>query len=114
MPYFSIETTEQIEESEAKKIMKKASNLIAAILGKPESVVMVSMKPGTAMIFAGAEGPTAFVCLKSINLSADQCPILSEKICSFVEQEVSVPKGRVFIDFTNLEGKYFGWDGRTL
>ncbi len=114
MPYFSIDTNQPLENASTQEIMKKASALIAGLLGKPESVVMVSIKPGTPMTFAGTDDPTAFAGLKSIGLATDRCPELSEKICGFIEQELGVSKGRIFIDFKNLEGKLFGWDGRTL
>ncbi len=114
MPYFSIDTNQTLEEASTKEIMKKASSMIAGLLGKAESVVMVSLKPGTLMTFAGTDEPTAFASLKSIGLTTDQCPELSEKICGFIGHELGIPKGRIFIDFKNLEGKLFGWDGRTL
>lgn len=114
MPYFSIDTNQALEASKTKEIMKKASVLIAELLGKPESYVMVSIKPDTPLIFGGAADPAAFVRLKSIGLAEDRCAEFSEKICGFIEQELEIPKNRVFIDFKDLERKIFGWDGKTF
>ena len=114
MPYFSIDTNQAIEASKTKEIMKKASALIAGLVGKPESYVMVSIKPDTPLIFGGAADPAAFVRLKSIGLAEDRCAEFSEKICGFIEQELEIPKNRVFIDFKDLERKMFGWDGKTF
>ncbi len=114
MPYFSIETSKPVETSQMKDMAKKASGFLAELLGKPEAYVMVSIKHIPAMSFAGSDLATAFVRLKSIGLSADQCPDLSEKICGFIHQELGIPIDRIFIDFKNLDGKMFGWNGKTF
>ncbi len=114
MPYCSIRTNITIERESRQVLLKKASTFIAVLLGKPESYVMVSIKPESALIFGGSDQPAAFVRLKSIGLSRDRCPVYSEKICRFIEQELNVPKDRVFIDFTDLDGKMFGWNGKTF
>jgi phenylpyruvate tautomerase len=114
MPYFSIDTNQTLEASKTKEIMKKASVLIAGLVGKPESYVMVSIKPDMPLIFAEADDPAAFVRLKSIGLAKDRCTEFSEKICGFILQELGIPKDRVFIDFKDLERKLFGWNGKTF
>jgi phenylpyruvate tautomerase len=114
MPYFSIETNQTIDQASNRELMKKTSAFIAELLGKPESYVMFAIKPVTSLIFAGSDKPTAFVRLKSIGLPKERCPDLSEKICSFVEQELEVPPNRIFIDFKDLEREMFGWNGKTF
>ena len=114
MPYFSIETNQTIESEETQEIIAKASSLIAGLLGKPESYVMVSIKPETPMTFAGTTAPTAFVRLKSIGLATNRCAEFSERICTFIDQELGVPKDRVFIDFKDAERSQFGWNGKTF
>jgi phenylpyruvate tautomerase len=52
--------------------------------------------------------------LKSIGLPIESCPQLSEKICSFVEQQLGIPPNRIFIDFKDLAREMFGWDGKTF
>lgn len=114
MPYFSIETNRKFETAETQEAMKKASSLLAGLLGKPESYVMISIKPNTPLIFAGTDAPAAFVRLKSIGLAKDRCAEFSEKICAFIEKDLGVPKDRVFIDFKDLERSTFGWNGGTF
>lgn len=114
MPYFSIDTNQTLEEEKTQEIMKNASSFIAGLLGKPESYVMVAVKPGIPMTFAGTTEPTAFLRLKSIGLAKDRCTEFSEKICAFVDQELGIPKDRVFIDFKDLERNLFGWNGSTF
>lgn len=114
MPYFSIDTNQAHTESTNLEVMQKASAFIAALLGKPESYVMVSIKPATPLTFAGTGDPAAFVCLKSIGLPKERCTTFSEKICGFIEQELGVPPDRVFIDFTDLDRSQFAWNAKTF
>ena len=114
MPYFSIETNQTIDQASNRGLIKKTSAFIAELLGKPESYVMIAIKPETSLLFAGSDEPTAFVRLKSIGLPKERCPDLSKKICSFVEQELEVPPNRIFIDFKDLEREMFGWNGKTF
>ena len=114
MPYFSIDTNQTPEKESRQELIKKASALISGLLGKPESYVMTSMKFGSELIFAGSEGPAAFVQIKAIGLAKDRCNEYSEKISDFLEQELKIPRDRTFIDFTDLDGKMFGWNGKTF
>ena len=114
MPYFSIETNQSIDPPSNRQLLKKTSAFIANLLGKPESYVMISIKPDTPLIFGGSDAPAAFVRLKSIGLPRDRCPELSEKICNLIEQELAVPRDRVFIDFKDLARNMFGWNGKTF
>jgi phenylpyruvate tautomerase PptA (4-oxalocrotonate tautomerase family) len=114
MPYFSIETNQTIDQASNRGLIKKTSTFIAELLGKPESYVMIAIKPETPLIFAGGDEPAAFVRLKSIGLSKERCPEFCEKICGFVEQELKVLPNRVFIDFKDLEREMFGWNGKTF
>jgi len=114
MPYISIETNQTVDQAANRDLMKKLSAFIAELLGKPESYVMVTIKPGTPLIFAGSDEPAAFVRLKSIGLPKERCTEFSEKICDFVEQELEVPPNRVFIDFKDLERELFGWNSKTF
>ena len=114
MPYFCIDTNQTQDNASTRALMKKASAFIAELLGKPESYVMISIKPGTPLTFTGTDDPVAFVRLKSIGLPKDRCPELSEKICGFINQELGVSINRIFIDFKDLEGSLFGWNGKTF
>jgi phenylpyruvate tautomerase len=114
MPYFSIETNLPVGQESKQALLKKATVFIAVMLGKPESFVMVSITPESPLFFGGNDQPTAFVQLKSIGLPKDRCAEFSEKICGFLQQELKIPKERIFIDFIELDGKMFGWSGKTF
>ena len=114
MPYFSIETNQTTDRISNPELMKKTSAFIADLLGKPESYVMISIKPGASLVFGGSDQPAAFVRLKSIGLPKDRCTEFSAKICSYIAEELSVPQDRVFIDFKDIDRNLFGWNGKTF
>ena len=114
MPYFNIETSRTMEKEIVQDFARKASAFVSNLLGKPESFVMVAVKPEPIMLFSGSDSPTAFVQLKSIGLPRDNCSEYAAKICGFIKQELGIPEDRVYIDFTDLDGKMFGWNSKTF
>jgi phenylpyruvate tautomerase len=114
MPYFSIETNQTVDPASNRELMKKTSAFIADLLGKPESYVMIAIKPETPLIFADSDEPAAFVRLKSVGLPKARSTEFSEKICGFVQHALKIPPNRVFIDFKDLEREMFGWNAKTF
>lgn len=114
MPYFSIETNEQIDSAVNEDLMKKATKFLAEMMGKPEHVIMVTIKPGMPYVFGGLGDPAAYVRIKAVSLERDKCPEFSKKVCDFLEGEIGVPKDRVFIEFVDIDPKIFGFNGSTL
>ena len=114
MPYFSIETNQEIDQASNPQLMKKTSAFIADLLGKPEAYVMIAVKQGTSLVFGGSDAPAAFVRLESIGLPKESCTAMSHKICSYIEDELGVLPDRIFIDFRDLERNMFGWNGKTF
>lgn len=112
MPYLKIQTNKQVEHSE--QIIKKASGIVAALLGKSEEYVMVALEPDFKMSFAGKEEPTAFLQLKSIGLPGSQTQKISLALCEFIEEELGVPGSRIYIEFTNVERSFWGFNGSTF
>jgi phenylpyruvate tautomerase PptA (4-oxalocrotonate tautomerase family) len=114
MPYFSIQTNQPIAETTVTDLGKKASAFIADLVGKPEAYVMTAIKTETAMTFAGRAAPTAFVELKSLGLTEDQCNPFAEKISAFIQTELGIEPNRVFIDFAEAPRTRFAWNGKTF
>jgi len=114
MPYFKIETNHQINATANSELMKKATRFLAEMMGKPEHVIMVTIKPGRPYVFGGTDDPAAFVQIKAVGLEKDRCPEFSKLICNFLEAEISVQKDRVFIEYIDIDPKIFGWNGDTL
>ena len=114
MPYFSIQTSKSLEASVAADLTKKTSAFAAELLGKSEAYVMIALKSGTVMTFAGSYEPAAFIEVKSIGLPEVQCGAFATKISAFIHEELGIEPDRVFIDFTDLPRTRFAWNGKTF
>ena len=55
MPYLMIQTNLPLGKKAERAILKNASTLVAELLGKPESFVMIALQADTPMLFAGSE-----------------------------------------------------------
>lgn len=88
-------------------------NLVGA-LGKPENYVMVAIETEQTMLFAGTNGPLAYLELKSIGLPAEVTQNLSERLCSLMAQELDIEKNRTYIEFADAPRHMWGWNGGTF
>jgi len=114
MPYFSIQTNVGISQEEQPAFLRKASKAAASALGKPESYVMVNLEAGRPMMFAGSDAPLAYLQLRSLGLPAEATGKLSATLCGFIEDELGIAPGRVYIEFSGPERHMWGWDGGTF
>ena len=112
MPYFSIQTNIQIDDSDA--LLQSASQMVAEALGKPESYVMVQVNGGCAMCFAGSDAPLAYLRLGSLGLSVSQTEALSASLCAWVEAQLCIDPARIYIEFSSPERAMWGWNRATF
>ncbi len=112
MPVLQITTNVTIGDADA--LSKQASSLVAEILGKPESYVMVNINGNTDLIFAGTNEPCAHLMLKSLGLPESETKAYSDKLCAFIEQQLGVSPSRTYIEFINPERHMFGWNSGTF
>lgn len=114
MPYLKVMTNANLSAEVHTDFLKEASAETARALGKPEQYVMVSLEPSSAMVFAGTDAPTAYLELKSIGLPESQTKALSAALCALMEEKLSVPANRVYIEFADAPGKLWGFNGSTF
>ena len=112
MPVLQITSNVTIDHADT--LAKQASSLVADILGKPESYVMVNINDNAELIFAGSSEPCAHLVLKSLGLPESETKAYSEKLCSLVEQQLGVSPSRTYIEFINPERHMFGWNNSTF
>jgi phenylpyruvate tautomerase PptA (4-oxalocrotonate tautomerase family) len=112
MPVLQISTNVTVDDKDA--LAKQASNLVAGILGKPESYVMICINADADLIFAGNSDPCAHLILKSLGLPETETKAYSKKLCAFIEQQLGVPPSRTYIEFINPERHMFGWNSGTF
>lgn len=114
MPYMRLDTNVHLDAKTTQDLLKKASTKIATFLGKPESYVLIHIHAEQAMLFAGSSEPLAYIELKSIELPKAQTGSLSAVLCDFIAEELNIPAQRVYIEFTDISGSMWGWDGATF
>ena len=112
MPVLQITTNVTIGDADA--LSKQASSLVAEILGKPESYVMVNINGNADLIFAGTNESCAHLMLKSLGLPESETQAYSEKLCAFIEQQLGISPSRTYIEFINPERHMFGWNSSTF
>jgi phenylpyruvate tautomerase PptA (4-oxalocrotonate tautomerase family) len=114
MPFLKIQTNAVINEEKTAAMLKKASRTVVQTLNKPEQYMMVSLETDRAMMFAGTTEPAAFLDLKAIGLPTQKANELSGRLCELVQSELGVPKDRVYINFADVPGHLWGWNGETF
>ena len=114
MPYLKIQTNLPLGKKAERAILKNASALVAELLAKPESFVMIALQPDTPMLFAGSDEPVAFLELKAVNLPARKTKDLSQALCQLIEGHLGVPRDRVYVKFIDVKGAMWGWKGDTF
>jgi phenylpyruvate tautomerase len=113
MPYLTL-TTNVPTETHPTNLLPKLSTLMAKETGKPESYVMVSTQYNPNMLFAGTDAPLAYLECKSIGLTASQAKNLSASLSEILSETLRINSNRVYIEFSNCPGNYWGWDGSTF
>jgi phenylpyruvate tautomerase PptA (4-oxalocrotonate tautomerase family) len=114
MPYLKLSTNQTLSHDERNALLARASKLAAQQLGKPERYVMVEIHSGAALLFGGSDAPAAYLELKSIGLSAAQTRPLSQALSALLQEALGIPPDRVYIEFGNIDGSWWGWNGGTF
>jgi phenylpyruvate tautomerase len=114
MPTLRILTNVQVPPENRPGLLAHASRSIAAMLGKPESYVMVILEDGRDMLFAGTRAPAAYLELKSLGLAETRTAAYSRALCDLLATALGIPAERVYIEFTAPPAHLFGWNGGTF
>ncbi len=116
MPSLIIHTNVGVEDktSNTSAFLSRCSAATAAMLGKPESYVMVELCDNRPMLFGGSDAPLAFVELKSLGLDSTHTDELSERLCALLNDALGIDPARIYIEFAAPERAMFGWNSGTF
>ncbi|MCG8428675.1 MAG: phenylpyruvate tautomerase MIF-related protein [Chromatiales bacterium] len=114
MPFLKIHTNQSLDEATTKSVLEGASKITAELLAKPERYVMVDLEAGRQMLFDASVEPLAYLELKSIGLPTGQTTELSAALAEFISTTLSIPKDRIYIEFTETARHMWGWNGKTF
>jgi phenylpyruvate tautomerase PptA (4-oxalocrotonate tautomerase family) len=115
MPLLRVTTNQGVATSEQRReLLGEASARVAELLGKPERYVMVALNTDSDLLFAGDDGPAAFLELASLGLPQERTEALSAALCEWVQQRLGVPADRVYIHFQDVARPMWGTNGTTF
>ncbi|WP_045224066.1 phenylpyruvate tautomerase MIF-related protein [Methyloterricola oryzae] len=114
MPYVKIQVNRKLEAEQSRELLKHVSQRVAKELSKPESYVMVEVTDNTAMLFGGNDAPAAMVELKSIGLPSVLNRPLSKMLSGVLNERLGIEPSRVYVEFTDVTGSSWGWNGATF
>lgn len=96
-------------------LLKTLSRSLAAHFGKPESYVMTCLVPRTRMTFGGTAAPACYAEVKNVGpLSEALAETMSRDLCDTLARAFGVSAERVYIEFTEAEGRLWGYAGSTF
>ncbi|XP_037014664.2 D-dopachrome decarboxylase [Artibeus jamaicensis] len=95
---------------------KRLCAAAAAILGKPENRVNVTVRPGLAMVVEGSAEPCAQLVVSSIGVvgTAEENRGHSSRFFEFLTKELSLGQDRIVIRFFPLEPWQIGKKGTVV
>ena len=114
MPLLRIQTNQPLAAATGNHLASNASQQVAAMLGKPERYVMVSLEHNPAMLFGGSDAPMAYLELKSIGLPESRTAEFSQALADLLKTELDLPADRIYIEFTDAPRAMWGWNGGTF
>jgi phenylpyruvate tautomerase len=114
MPLLKIQTNAKLSSDQRDAFLNTVSRVVAEELEKPESYMMVILETERPILFAGTSEPAAFMDLKAIGLPANKTAQLSASLCELAQACISVPAGRVYINFADVPPNLWGWNGETF
>lgn len=107
-----INTKTTVELSDEKKdILAKEYGKAIAVLGKPESYLMLGMEEKADLYFAGKKlEKGAFVQVMLLGSEdSSACNKMTGRICEILEKELQIPSDCVYITYEGF--KNWGWNG---
>jgi phenylpyruvate tautomerase len=114
MPWLSIQTNRALRDEQQSKLLDTASEVVASQLGKPQNYVMVSLAPAARIIFAGDQGPAAFVELRSIGIPDSKRNSLCAAITELIARTCEIRPDRIYVVLVDVNAKFWSLNGSTF
>jgi phenylpyruvate tautomerase PptA (4-oxalocrotonate tautomerase family) len=115
MPTFILRTSSTINDQQNKTIRKDAVDILSQELGKSKEFIVTLIHDSVALEFGQSEAPCAYVEVKSVGtLSPEQTTAMSDRICNSLQQILSIPPDRIYIEFQESPRHLWGWNCKTF
>ena len=113
MPILTLDTNQSIAPEHCAELLHKATDLLAKMLAKPKSSIMVRINPGANLMIDDSTQPTAYVQLKLFAFPQEQAAEFVKTITEFVQSELGVAPDRQYHRLIDMQPSMFGWNGST-
>ena len=114
MPLIKVETTVVLTDEKRSALLAALSKIGVETIGKPEDYFMVNLGQ-CAFMMSGKPGEAAFVDVRSIGgLGGDVPKKLSQKICAALHESLGIPPSRIYLNFTEVAARNWGWNASTF
>ena len=113
MPILTLDTNQSIAPANCTELLHKATDLLANMLDKPKSSIMVLINPGAHLVFDDSMEPTAYIQLKLFAFPKEQAAELVKSLTAFAQTELGVPPDRQYHRLIDMQPSMFGWNGST-
>jgi phenylpyruvate tautomerase len=113
MPLLNITTSAEVRNAD--ELCASLTPLLARALDKETSWVMVVVNPRATMTFGGSAAPACYAEVKNVgSLAPAEVEQLSKTLCAQLSKALDVPEERIYLEFTNVDGAMWGWNGSTF
>jgi len=114
MPLLKLHTSAKVPDGEKDALVKALSEIVASILGKPKSYMMVSIADGH-FCMGGEVAPAAFADIRSIGgLNGEVNQSISDQVCTLLNDQLGISTDRIYLNFTNIPASDWGWNNGTF
>ncbi len=114
MPLLKLQLSVGLKDDIKNKMLHDLSKMIAETFSKPEDYVMVIIDQGFFQM-SGSEGNAAFADFRGIGgINSKTIARFSQVFCNYLLETLSIPKNRVYINFTDIAAANWGWNGSTF
>ena len=101
MPFVRITTTAHLDDVVKQPLLKSVSEAVSRITGKREALIMVLVDDTDDLRAIGG-------------LNDDINETLSSALSDLITEQLGIPPERIFLNFTNVRGYNWGWNGKTF
>jgi len=114
MPLLKVQLTEELSGEKKSLMHTGLCEIVSKVLAKPVSYIMVIIEK-TDISMAGQCGNASYIELRSIGgITSKNTAAITEMVTNYVNKETGIPSERIFINFSDIPGSLWGWNGSTF
>ncbi len=114
MPLLKLQLTEDLSDTKIESMHSGLCEIVSGVFSKPSSYIMIIVEKADISM-AGKCGKAAFIELRSIGgITQKNTTAFAELVTRYVTSETGIPVDRIYINFSDIPGSLWGWNGSTF